>query len=89
MAEAAKRYTVNGEPLFYAYSTVFEGMTTEIKSHACWFVPKVDVAEMGEGGFPIVNIIAESGLIFPHAIGEFTPGEPEAPARGEVFYEPI
>lgn len=87
-----ERYATKGEPVYYTYSTVLEGTAGEITSHACWFVPKVDTKEMmsefGQG-FPIVNIITESGMIFPHAIGEFVPGEPVKPPRGETFHEPI
>lgn len=80
----AQTYTTENEPLYYAYSTVLEGTIGEIRSHACWFVPKVDLASMG-GGFPVVNIIAETGMIFPHAIGEFTPGEPTQLERADYF----
>lgn len=84
----AQTYTSENEPLYYAYSTVLEGTAGEIKSHACWFVPKVNTQEMLKeygNGFPVVNIIAESGLIFPHPIGEFTPGEPAQLERADYF----
>lgn len=85
IALKAQTYTTENEPLYYAYSTVLEGTVGEIRSHACWFVPKVDLADMRSGGFPVVNIIAETGMIFPHAIGEFTPGEPVQLERAEFF----